>query len=161
MSQLPKTQEPSQPSSLPPPAPVAAEDGLSEVPPLAGSSPVEVRIPTDEEIQQSIDDHNEKQKAVEKKIAERNSKKDAVMAAIRAEESSPVSQETISEETTLPLSPEERTGQSKELRDKAKAARRIQTTVPGQTLPTLSPAAREERNKQLREGIKAHIYFFH
>jgi hypothetical protein len=135
--------------------PVAAEVARQE-----GSSSV-VSIPTLEEIKQSIEDQDQKRKTMEELMTARNKKRDEVMAAITAEESSSVSQETASDQTQTSLSQTSGAGQGQESQDNSKARRSVQGTAPAQTLPLLSPAARAERNKELRDGIKAHLYFPH
>ena len=85
---------------------------------LASSdSPLVVSIPTVEEINQSIEDRNQKRKAMEALVAARNIKAERVMASAAAALSSPVSQETAPEDTPPSLSPEARAERNKELRD--------------------------------------------
>ena len=85
-----------------------------------GNRPI-VYIPTTEEINQSIEDQNQKRKAMEELIAARNKKTEKVMAAVTANLASSVSQETVSENTPPELSPEARAQRNKELRDGIKA----------------------------------------
>ena len=87
-----------------------------------GSHPV-VSIPTAEEIKLSIEDQNQKQKAMEELMATRDRKAKKVMAAATAALSSAGSQETVSEDSPPPLSPEARAERNKELRDGIKAHR--------------------------------------
>jgi hypothetical protein len=165
ISMLPKEQIQAQNPPLASPAqePVLSfpvQDAVAGIILPEGSSPV-VSIPTVEEIKQGIEDQNQKRKAMEELMAARNKKRDEVMAAITATESSPVSRETASDQTQTSLSQESGPGQGQELQDNSKTRRSVQETVPGQTLPLLSPAARAERNRELRDGIKAHLYFPH
>ena len=83
-------------------------------PPSNAGHPV-VYIPTAEEINQSIEDQNQKQKFKEELMATRNKKAERVVAAVTAALSSPVSQETISKDTPPALSLEERAEHNKEL----------------------------------------------
>jgi hypothetical protein len=78
-----------------------------------------VHIPTAEEIRKSIEDQNQKRKAMEELIAARNKKAEKVMAEVAAA----ASQNAVSENTVPQLSAEARAERNKELRDGIKAHR--------------------------------------
>ena len=103
-------------------APSASIPAAETTPPSNGSHPV-VYIPTAEEIKQSIEDQNQKRKAMKELMAARNKKAEKVMAEVTTALSSPVSQETVSEDTPPAFSPEARAERNKELRDGIKIHR--------------------------------------
>jgi len=107
-------QAPLLPPAIPDPS---ASIPIAETPfPARGNAPV-ISIPTDEEIRQSIEDQNQKQETMKKLIAARNEKAEKVMASAAAALASPDAQETVSENTPPPLSPEARAERNKELRN--------------------------------------------
>ena len=103
------------------PLPVQTSDSatapVAGVPSPTGDNVPAISIPTDEEIRQNIEDHKQKQEAMEKLIAARNEKAEKVMASAAAALASPDSQEAVSANTRPPISPEAKAERNKELRD--------------------------------------------
>lgn len=114
ISMLPKRQIQ---GTLPlPPAQETAAPAAAEVTPPEASNPV-VSIPTDEEIENSIEDQNQKRKSMEELIEARNEKSEKVLGAVKIASLLADPQETDSKKEKPGLSPEARDARNKELHD--------------------------------------------
>jgi hypothetical protein len=111
-----EVQAPLQPYPVETVAPSASAPASETTFPSNGSHPVGY-MPTAEEINQSIEDRSKKQEVMKELIAVRNKKEEKVMASAAAALSSPVSQETVSEDAAPAFSPEARAERNKELQD--------------------------------------------
>ena len=110
-----KVQAPLQPYPVETAAPSAPAPASETTLPSISNGPAGY-MPTDEEINQSIEDRNQKREVMKELIASRNKKAEKVIASAVAVLSSPAS-ETVSENASPAFSPEARAARTKELHD--------------------------------------------